>query len=167
MSMLLRDRRGLVDMPLKLLVSVMIMVATAAAGFGALSQYSKVMVESNLRHQGESIASSALRLDGMGLNSSLKVQVKLDGAPMAGIEYFRVGYPLTVPLHPYAGMVRFKGAGTDEGHVYIKDIGGNILPLCSPEGATLSLGTGTYDVLMTKLHSRSANVTFVQVEVLK
>ena len=167
MRALLRDRRGMIDMPLKRLAAVIIMVATAAAGFGALSHYSKVMVESNLRQQGESIASAALRLDGMGLNSSLRVQLKLEGAPMAGVEYFRVGYPLTMPLHPYAAMVRFRGAGTDEGHVYVRGAGGNPMPLCSPDGGTLSIGTGTHDVLLTKLHSRSASATFLQIEVLK
>jgi len=161
------NRRGVLEMPLKLLISVIIMTATASIGFGALSYYSKGMVESNLRQQGESIASAALRLDGLGLNSTLRLQLKLEGAPMAGVEFFKVGYPLTEPLHPYAAMVRFKGAGTDEGHIYVKDAGGSPLPLCSISGDTFPLGAGTHDILLTKLYSRDANTTYVQIEELK
>jgi hypothetical protein len=158
------DRAGIIELPFKLLISVIIMTVTAAAGLGALSIYSRGIVENNLRQEAQTVTSAAERLDAMGVNSSLKVRLSIDNAPMDHVEYFKIGYPLSTPVHPYSAMVRYKGAGSSEGHVTALDAGDNYLPMCSPEGGTLSLGTGEHAILMTKLYSEQFGTVFMKVE---
>lgn len=161
------DERGMVEMPLKLMVSAIIMAATASAGFKALSTYSESAVESGLRQQAEALAAAAFRLDSMGLNSSALLELRLEGAPLAHVEYFRAGFALTRPLHPYSAMVRFKGSGTDEGHVYVRGAGGGLLPMCSSDGDPLELGSGVHRLLMTRLYSEPLELVYIQLEVVK
>jgi hypothetical protein len=140
------------------------MTVTAAAGLGALSIYSRGMLENSLRQEAQAVTSAAQQLDTMGFNSSLKVRLSIDNAPMDHLEYFRIGYPLSKPVHPYSAMVRYKGAGSSEGHVTALDAGDNYLPMCSPEGGTLSLGTGEHALLLTKLYSDDLGTVFMKVE---
>lgn len=161
--MTLKDARlGSLEMPAQLLITVMIVAATASIGFGALSAFSKSAVEGSLRQQAESVAAAAVRLDSMGLGSSVQLTVKLENAPMEKMAYFIIGHPLTSPLHPYAGMVRFKAERSEEGHVYVKDQSGNPLPLCTEEGGGLGLGAGTHRLQMTRRFSEEADRSFIQ-----
>jgi hypothetical protein len=157
-------RAGIIELPFKLLISVIIMTVTAAAGLGALSAYSRGMLENNLRQEAQAVASAAERLDTMGFNSSLKVRLAINNAPMDHVEYFKIGHPLSAPVHPYSAMVRYKGAGSSEGHVTALDAGDNYLPMCSPEGGTLSLGNGEHALLLTKLYSDHFGTVFMKVE---
>ena len=158
------DRAGVVELPFKLLISVIIMTVTAAAGLGALSIYSSGMLQNSLRQEAQTVASAAELLDTMDFNSSVKVRLTINNAPMDHLEYFRIGYPLSRPVHPYSAMVRYKGAGSSEGHVTALDAGDNYLPMCSPEGGTLSLGTGEHELLLTKLYSDHFGTVFMRVE---
>jgi len=158
------DRAGVIELPFKLLISVIIMTVTAAAGLGALSVYSKSMLENGLRQQAQVVVSAAEQLDTMGFNSSLRVRLSIDNAPMDHVDYFKIGYPLSMPVHPYSAMVRFKGAGSSEGHLTALDASDNYLPMCSPEGGTLQLGTGEHDILLTKLYSEQFGTVFMRVE---
>ena len=152
------------EMPFKLVIAAIIMAVTAASGFGALSAYSKGMVENGLRQEAEGLAAAAERLDAMGLNSSLKVRLSLQNAPLARMEYFKVGHPLSKPVHPYSAMVRYKGEGTGEGHVYVRDAGDNYLPMVSQAGGALSLGAGSHTLLLTRLYSEEFAIAFLRVE---
>lgn len=153
-------------MPLKLMISVIIMAVVASSGFGALSSYSRSAVESGLRNQAEALASAALRLDSMGLNSSRVLELRIEGVALAHVEYFKIGYPLSKPLHPYSSMVRFKGSGTDEGHVYVKDSGGRPLPLCSGQGKGVEVGEGTHRLLLTRAYDARLDLVYIQVGVM-
>jgi type II secretory pathway pseudopilin PulG len=159
-----KDRAAIIEMPFKLLIAIMIMAVTAAAGFGALSSYSKTMLENDLRQEAQTVASAAQRLDTMDLESSLKIQISIENTPMDHMEYFKIGYPLSTPVHPYSAMVRYKGAGSGEGHVTVRDNGDNYLPMCSPSGETLSLGVGSHGLLLTKLYSDACKTVFIKVE---
>ena len=161
-----RDCAGVLQMPLKLMISAIVMAVVASSGFGALSSYSRGAVESGLRQQAEALAAAALRLDSMGLNSSRVVELRLEGAPLSHVEYFRVGHPLARPLHPHSAMVRYKGSGTDEGHVYVRDAAGKPLPLCSGSGKGVELGEGVHRLLLTKAHSGELDIVYINVEVL-
>jgi len=159
------DRLGSLEMPAQLLITMIIVAATASIGFGALSAYSKSAVDGGLRQQAEAIAAAAARLDSMGLDSSLQITVKLESAPTEKMSYFKIGHPLTRPLHPYAGMVRFKAESSEEGHVYVKDQAGKALPMHSKTGETLELGEGTHRLLLTRLFDEEYNTVFILFEV--
>jgi hypothetical protein len=122
------------------------------------------MVDNGLHQEAESLAAAAERLDAMGLNSSLKVRLSLQNAPLARMEYFKVGHPLSKPVHPYSAMVRYRGEGAEEGHVYVRDAGDNYLPMVSPAGDTLSLGAGSHTLLLTRLFSEEFAMVFLRVE---
>ena len=158
-------RQGSLEMPAQLLITMIIVAATASIGFGALSAYSKSAVDGNLRGQAEAVAAAAARLDSMGLDSSLQITVKLEGAPMEKMAYFRIGHPLTVPLHPYSGMVRFKAQSSEEGHVYVKDQSGKPLPMCSKNGGVLELGEGSHRLGLTRCYDAGAGMAFILFEV--
>ena len=155
------ERLGSLEIPAQLLITMIIVAATASIGFGALSAYSKSSVEGSLRQQAESVAAAAARLDSMGLDSSLQIMVTLEGAPMEKMAFFKIGHPLTVPLHPYAGMVRFKAQSSGEGHVYVKDPAGKPIPMCSKTGDVLELGEGTHRLLLTHLYDSDVNLAFI------
>ena len=161
------DGRGVLDMPAQLAITMIIVAATASVGYGALSSYSKGVVESGLRQQAEDLAAAAVRLGSMGQGSGLQTTVMLEDAPLEKVAYFRIGHQLGRPLHPYASMVRFKGASTEEGHVYVRDAGDDPLPLCSGTGGTLELGPGTHRLLMTLEYDDGTAMVYVQVEVSK
>lgn len=161
------DGRGVLEMPAQLVITMIIVAATASVGFGALSGYSKSIVESGLRQQAENLAAAAVRLESMGPDSGLQTTVMLEDAPLEKMAYFRIGYPLERPLHPYSFMVRFKGASTEECHVYVRNAGDNPLPLCSKTGGTLELGRGTHRLLMTLGYDGATATVYVQVEVSK
>jgi hypothetical protein len=158
-------QRASLEMPAQLAITMMIVAVTASAGFGALSTYSRTMVDSGLRQQAQGVAAAAARLDTMGINSSLETSVRLDNAPLEKMAYFRIGHPLTRPLHPYSSMVRFKAASTEEGHVYVRDAGGNPLPLCSETGGTVELGAGTHRILLILMYDDTLGAAYVRVEV--
>ena len=158
------ERLGSLEMPAQLLITMIIVAATASIGFGAMSAYSKSTVEGGLRLQAESISAAATRLDSMGLDSSLQLSVELENAPMEKMTYFKIGHPLTRPLHPYAGMIRFKAESSEEGHVYVKDGSGNPLPLCSKDGGALELGAGTHRIHLSRQFSDEANMVFIELE---
>ncbi len=161
----MRDGRlGSLEMPAQLLITMIIVAATASMGFGALSAYSKSSVEGNLRQQAEAVAAAATRLDSMGLDSRLQITVRLEGAPTEKMAYFRIGHPVTLPLHPYSGMVRFKAQSSEEGHVYVKDASGKLLPMCSKAGGTLELGDGAHRLLMTRLYDEVSNMAIIAFE---
>jgi len=156
-------RTGSLEMPAQLLITMIIVAATASIGFGALSAYSKSEVDGSLREQAEAVAAAAERLDSMGIDSSLQITVKLENAPMEKLSYFRIGHPITAPLHPYSGMVRFKAQSSDEGHVYVKDSSGKPLPMCSKTGDALELGEGSHSLQLTRVYndvSKIAMITF-------
>ncbi len=159
------ERLGSLEMPAQLLITMIIVAATASIGFGALSAYSKSTVEGGLRLQAESISAAATRLDSMGLDSSLQITVRLENAPMEKMSYFKIGHPLTRPLHPYAGMIRFKAQSSEEGHVYVKDQAGKALAMHSRTGETLELGEGTHRLLLTRLFDEEYNMVFIMFEV--
>lgn len=159
------ERPGSLEMPAQLLLTMIIVAATASMGFGALSAYSRGAVEGSLRQQAEAVAAAAARLDSMGLDSSLQITVRLENAPMERMAFFRIGHPLTAPLHPYAGMVRFRAERSDEGHVYVKDQSGRPLPMCSKTGGTLELGEGTHRLLLTRLFDHDLESVFIRFEV--
>ena len=161
---LCKDRVAIIEMPFKLLIAIMIMAVTAAAGLGALSTYSKSMLENDLRQEAQTVGSAAERLDTMDFNSTLKIQISIENAPMDHMEYFKIGYPLSTPVHPYSAMVRYKGAGSSEGHVTVRDNGDNYLPMCSPSGETLLLNVGSHALLLTKLYSDACKTVFLKVE---
>ena len=158
------ERLGSLEMPAQLLITMIIVAATASIGFGALSAYSKSTVDGNLRQQAEVVAAAAARLDSMGLDSSLQITVTLEGAPMEKMAFFKIGHPLTVPLHPYAGMVRFKARSTEEGHVYVKDASGKPVPMCSGNGYSLELGEGAHRLLLTHNYDEDAGTGFILFE---
>jgi hypothetical protein len=159
-------RTGSLEMPAQLLITMIIVAATASIGFGALSAYSKSAVEGNLRQEAESVAAAAARLDSMGPDSSLQITVRLENAPMEKMAYFRIGHPLTRPLHPYAGMIRFKAEGTDEGHVYVKDRAGRPLPMHCKDSGALELNEGTHRLQLTRLYDVDCDAHFISFEVL-
>jgi hypothetical protein len=159
------NSRGSLEMPAQLLITMIIVAATASVGFGALSAYSKSSVDGNLREQAESVAAAAVRLDSMGLDSSLQITVNLESAAMEKMAYFRIGHPLTVPLHPYSGMVRFKAQSSEEGHVYVKDQSGKPLPMCSINGDALELGEGSHRLLLTRSFDDDAGMAFILFDV--
>jgi len=159
-----KENAAVIELPFKLVIAAVIMAVTASAGLGALSLYSKGMVENGLRQEAEAVASAAQRLDSMGINSSMKVRISLQNAPLDHVEYFRIGYHLTTPVHPYAAMIRFKGAGSGEGHVYARDAGDNYLPMVSSGDGTLELGSGGHTLLLTKLYSEQFGKVFLRVE---
>ena len=66
-------RTGSLEMPAQLLITMIIVAATASIGFGALSAYSKSEVDGSLREQAEAVAAAAERLDSMGIDSSLQI----------------------------------------------------------------------------------------------
>lgn len=159
-----KEDAAVIELPFKLVIAAVIMAVTASAGTAALSAYSKGMVENGLRQEAEAVASAAMRLDSMGINSSMKVRISLRNAPLDHVEYFRIGYPLAKPVHPYGAMIRFKGAGSGEGHVYVRDAGDNYLPIVSSEGGTLEVGAGSHSLLLTKLYSEQFGMVFLRVE---
>jgi uncharacterized protein (DUF342 family) len=156
--------RASLELPAQLLVTMIIVAATASVGFGALSAYSKSTVEGALRQQAEAVAAAAARVDSMGLGSSLQVTVKLENAPMERLQFFKIGHPLTLPLHPYAGMVRFKAQSSEEGHVYVRDAAGKPLPMQSGRQDSLELGEGTHRLQLTRLFDDELDLAFVLVE---
>jgi extradiol dioxygenase family protein len=158
------ERWGSLEMPAQLLITMIIVAATASIGFGALSAYSKSAVDGGLRQQAEAVAAAAVRLDSMGLDSSLQISVKLEGSPTEKIAFFRIGYPVTRPLHPYAGMVRFKAQSSEEGHVYVRDPAGNPVPMCSKTGDSLELGEGTHRLQLTRCYDEVANMGIIAFE---
>lgn len=157
-------RRGSLEMPAQLLITMMIVAATASIGFGALSAYSKSSVDGSLRAQAEVVAAAAERLDSMGVDSGIQVTVKLESAPMEKMDYFRIGHPITVPLHPYSGMVRFKAHSSEEGHVYVTDQSGKPLAMCSKSGDALELGEGAHRLQLTRLYDEVSNIAMIAVE---
>jgi|GEM_PF-2720984 len=156
---------GSLEMPAQLLVTMMIVAATASVGLGALSAYSRSTVEGALRQQAESVAAAAARVDSIGLGSSLQITVKLENAPMEKLQYFKMGHPFTEPLHPYSGMVRFKAQSSEEGHVYVRDAAGKPLPMRSESGGTLELGEGTHRLQLSRLFDDELRIAFILVEV--
>jgi len=158
-------RRGVLELPSQLVITIIIMAVTASVGFGALSSYSRDAVDKRLRQQAEAVTAAAERLDSMGTGSTLKLEIGLENAPLEKVQYFKVGHPLGRPLHPYSAMVRFKAASAPEGHVYARDAGGNPLPLCSPSGGALELGAGSHRLLLTRLYSDTLGTAFIRCEV--
>jgi len=164
MKNLRSGRAGIIELPFKLLISIIIVAVTAAAGMGALSVYSKNILDDGLRQQAQAVCSAAERLDTMGFNSSLRVRLVISNGPMDRVEYFRIGYPLSAPVHPFSAMVRYKGIDMPQGHVTALDASENYLPMCSPQGGTLSVGTGEHDIVLTKMYSEQFGTVFMRVE---
>ena len=137
--LLVRDRAAVVDMPYRLLLSVVLMALAAATLLPALRSYQATELEGRIRVTVAEVASAARAV----LNhpgSSRTVAVDLGGGWGVRLERLTIGAPLGSEVASMAVIAWSHTAG-GSGRTAVTSTGGPV-PMCGEDGGQLVLADG-------------------------
>jgi len=109
-----KDKRGLEEMPLRLMIIAIIMAITVPMIFDALGEFSEDQVESNIQEEVAKIITAIKLSYSSGVGTSIPVSVSFSDGVLCSIEYIRLGDTLN---ETYESIVRFKI--TDSPRTYV------------------------------------------------
>ncbi len=137
------------DIPFRLVVTVLVMAATITAGAAFIDRLGREATAANLRAEAGHLAGEVRRLSGLGPFSAVEVSLRLEGVGFASIEYLDVG------CGPVEGTactaLRGRLEGGREEWFYVHDSAGRDVRLVVATGAAIvRLTEGAHVLLLTK-----------------
>ncbi|MEW5761112.1 MAG: hypothetical protein AB1779_10155 [Candidatus Thermoplasmatota archaeon] len=143
------DKNGVIDIPFKLLITVIIMAFTITIAFSGLDHYSKISAENNLKAQIDRIVGIARSVDSSGNGTAQTLtDVKIEGTLMATVEYVIIGDKKT---GANKSMIRYKISGLSKKSELVQDANGRDIVLTTEKDRELKLHTGTYNINFKKV----------------
>ena len=115
-SSLYRDERGELELPMKLIISAIVLAIILPAVFGALYVYQKNQMELDMEMQVDAIVDKIHMAHRRGNNSSVTLEVDLPGKLMSGWSYVKLGDNIE-PIGPdnpggeFSKRIRYKVKG--------------------------------------------------------
>ncbi len=133
---------GVIDMPLRLLIILVILVITVPLVLSIAGYYSSVSAEQEMIAQANYLRDKIVMVYSMGVNSSLKITVSFP----KNTEYVKVGGPLN---SDNSYFIRVKAYNSPERIILVKH--GNVGIRVTSNNTTMVMWSGTYRVLITKM----------------
>ena len=134
--------RGVIDMPLRLLIILVILIIAVPLVVSIANYYSFVSAEQEMIAEANYLKDKIVMVYGMGVNSSIKIELSFSGVT----EYVKVGAPLT---SENSYFIKAKAYNSPERTIIVKY--GNVGIRVTSNNETMILWSGTYRVLITKM----------------
>jgi len=131
------DSRGLEGMPLRLLISAVILAIIVPTAWAGLSSYTHTKAEADMQGQLDLLTAAIHQVYFGGPGNMRNVEVRADGGAGASLEYLRLGDALPSGGDRY--LVRFKFDGRPERVHIVTDPS---VMMTSPSNSPLELGPG-------------------------
>jgi hypothetical protein len=144
-----KDRRGVVELPFKLVIASIILVITISIAYAGLERFSENAVTDRVDSAVSTIASVAGEVSTMGVNSSMKVKVDLSSSLFHKVERFDVGCGDIADLTK-CKSITYKVTGDDVRSSIVKDQAGHDLVLVGKNGKMCTLGDGDHELLIER-----------------
>jgi len=149
------DNCGLEGLPLQLTIVAIVLAISSPIIYNGFKAYETGKIEAQLGAEAGAIGDMAKLVYTGGVGNAQHLKVSLRGGATSHADYLLVG---DNPGGPYQCCVRYRAEGSSEQSMVVKDPN---VPMRSPQGGTLKLLEGNYD-LMIECKS-SANATYVEV----
>ncbi len=137
----MKREEGVVTMPLRLLIVVAILVITVPLVLGIVSYYSSVSTEQQLISSVNYLKNQIRMVFSQGYNTSIVTRVTF---PL-GTEFIKIGGPLN---SSEAYLIKYKLRNGIERYTIVNY--GNLGVRMTWDNKTLTIGSGTYDFIITK-----------------
>ena len=160
--LLVRDRAAVVDMPYRLLLSVVLMALAAATLFPALRSYQASELEGRIRVTVAEVASAA-RAVMAHPGSSRTVAVDLCGGWGVRLERMTIGAPPGAALEEMA-IIEWRHTAGGSGRTVVASTGGPV-PMCGEDGGELVLTDGRALLVLEARRAPEGSVVESYVEV--
>ena len=144
-----RDRRGVIELPFKLVIASIILIITISIAYAGLENFSDGEVNDRAEAAVAAIAAAAGEVSTMGVNSSQKVKVDLSSSLFHRVEAFKIGCKLDEDSYKCKG-IEYKVTGHDKKWKAVKDHAGHDLVLKGKNGKACSLSDGKHELLIIK-----------------
>lgn len=155
MKNLRADEKGLEGLPLKLLITAIVMGISIPAILATWSNVEKVQVENSLRSEMNYLILRIHQVHRAGPGTSISLDVNLDSGMFTSIDYVLVGDSQGSPLK---GTIRWKLGGEQEKVIPIKDG----IPVCGKDGKAFRLTEG-HSSLYLETKKEESGLVFVEI----
>lgn len=154
---LARDKKAIEGLPLKLLITAIVMGISIPAVLAMWSNVEKVQVESSIQSEVNYLMLRIQQVHRSGPGNAITVEIHLDSGMFAQIEYVLVGDELE---DPFKGTIRWKLSGDSERVILIEDG----IPVCGKDGKAFRLAEG-HSSLYLEVKKEESGLVFVEVSV--
>jgi hypothetical protein len=151
------DDKGLEGLPLKLLITAIVMGISIPAILATWSNVEKVQVENSLQSEMNYLVLRIQQVYRAGLGNSISLDINLDSGMFTSIDHFLVGDDLESPLK---GTIRWKLSGDSERVTLINDG----IPVCGIDGKAFRLVEGQSSLYL-EVKKEESGLVFVEISV--
>ncbi|MCK5024341.1 MAG: hypothetical protein KAR56_01855 [Thermoplasmata archaeon] len=141
MNQFLTDTRAVEGLPLKLIITAIVLAITIPMMFGALRTYDRSKVEQEIKSEIDRFISMAQLVYSSGSGNSAVLEFRAAKSTFTGIDYVRFG---DVPDGNYSSVVRYRISGMPEVPTVI--LSPNV-PLMSSGNSTFEIMSGNYQII--------------------
>ncbi len=149
------DEKAVEGLPLKLLITAIVMGIVIPSIFAAWSNVEKVQVESSLRSELNFLILRIQQVHRSGPGNAVTVEIYLDSGMFTRIDHVLIGDSLTSPLK---GTIRWKFSGGQENTIPI----GDGIPVCGSDGKAFRLVEG-HSSLYLEVKKEESGLVFVEI----
>ena len=157
MKRLEEDENGIEGLPLKLLITAIVMGISLPAILATWSNVEKVQVENSLQSEMNYLILRIQQVHRAGPGNSIGVDVNLDSGMFTSVDYVLVGDGLD---SPFKSTIRWKLSGDSERVIPIKDG----VPVCGKDGKAFRLAEG-HSSLYLEVKREENGLVFVEISV--
>lgn len=149
MSQLPRDTRAVEGLPLKLIVTAIVLAITIPLMFGALKTYDKSKVELELNSEIDGFISAVQLIYSSGPGNSAILEFRAARGSFTGLDYVKFG---DQPGGNYSSVIQYKINGMQE---VLRVIQLPNVPMMSSSNLTFEIMAGNYEIIAECLTCQS------------
>ena len=143
------DTRAVEGLPLKLIITAIVLAITIPLMFGALKTYDKSKVEQELNSEIDRFISAVQLIYSSGPGNSAVLEFRAAKGTFTGLDYIKFG---DEPGGDYSSVIRYRISGMQETPTVIQSP--NVPMMCS-SNLTFEIMPGTYEIIAECLTSQS------------
>lgn len=151
------DKKAIEGLPLKLLITAIVMGIAIPAVLAMWSNVEKVQVENSVRSEMNYLVLRIQQVHRSGPGNAVIVEIDLDSGVFTRIDHVLVGDSLSSPLK---GTIRWKLGGGQENIIPIEDG----IPVCGKNDEALKLAEG-HSSLYLEVKKEESGLVFVEISV--
>ena len=149
MNQLLTDTRAVEGLPLKLIITAIVLAITIPLMFGALKTYDKSKVEQELSSEIDEFISAVQLIYSSGPGNSAALEFRAAKGTFTGLDYVKFG---DEPGGDYSSVIWYRISGMSE---VPKVIQSPNVPMMSSSNLTFEIMAGNYEIIAECLTSQS------------
>ncbi len=149
MNQLFADTRAVEGLPLKLIITAIVLAITIPLMFGALKTYDKSKVEQEISAEIDRFISTVQLVYSSGPGNSAVLEFRAAKGTFTGLDYVKFG---DEPGSNYSSVIRYKISGMQEVPAVIRSPN---VPMMSTGNSTFEIMGGDYSIIAECMTSQS------------